>query len=184
MGYSEALSKQDRGHVNTILKGDLFTASLNPTHNESPGQALRLNSSDNLTFNPCPQRDNSSLPLYLGREESSSNKACAVLWGYEILCVIIQDSWVLTSPCGCCVKWQAKFYSKKNYFPNNVGNLISNNFDIIYFNVFFNFLYFRIFLKSKLSIDGRISIRWKNKCMWVRSRESATRCIIRLRCTQ
>lgn len=107
--YSEALSKQDRGHVNTILKVDLFTASLNPARNESSGHALRINSTDNLTFNLCPQRDNSSLPPYLGREASSSKKSlCSALkvWLFRILECLI-------SPRGCCVKWQAKFYCKK-----------------------------------------------------------------------
>lgn len=88
--WSSWLSKQGRAHVNAILKVDLFTASLNPACNESPGHALRLNSTDNL----CPQRNNSSLSPYLGREETSSNKACAVLWRQQILCVVIQDSWV------------------------------------------------------------------------------------------
>lgn len=83
--------KQD---INTVLKVDLFTASLKPARIESSGHALRLNSTENLTFNLCPQRDNSSLPPYLGREGNSSAKACAVLWRHEILPVIIQDSWV------------------------------------------------------------------------------------------
>lgn len=88
------LTIKTREVLNTILKADLFTASLNPAHNESPGHALRLNSSDNLTFNLCPQRERSSLPPYLGREENSSHKACAGLWRHEILHEIIQDSWV------------------------------------------------------------------------------------------